>query len=60
LTSGITEETGDIITLNNKTYTVAIFEYGDDIGYRVTDLTYTGDLISNIGEALTSVLDKIK
>jgi hypothetical protein len=26
----------------------------------MTDLVYAGDLISNIGETLTSVLDKIK
>ena len=31
-----------------------------DIGYRLTDLTYTGDLISGVGDTLTSVLDKIK
>ena len=31
-----------------------------DIGYRLTDLVYTGDLISSIGDSLTSVLDKIK
>lgn len=41
-------------------YTIAKIEYGQDIGYRITDLTYTGDLISSIGESLTSILDKIK
>ncbi len=41
-------------------YTVAKFEYGQDIGYRITDLTYTGDLITSIGDTLVSVLDKIK
>lgn len=46
--------------LIEQTYTIAKIEYGDDIGYRVTDLTYTGDLIANIGESLTSILDKIK
>ena len=45
---------------NDISYTVAQFEYGDDIGYRLTDLVYTGDLISNVGDSLTSVLDKIK
>ena len=29
-------------------------------GYKLTDLTYAGDLIANIGESLTSILDKIK
>lgn len=43
-----------------KIYTVSKFEYGDDIGYRLTDLVYTGDLVSNVGDSLTSVLDKIK
>ena len=35
-------------------------EYGQTAGYRVTDLTYAGDLIANVGEPVTSVLDKIK
>lgn len=41
-------------------YVFAKIEYGQTAGYRVTDLTYAGDLIANIGESLTSVLDKIK
>ena len=41
-------------------YCVAKIEYGDTAGYRTTDLIYPGDLIGNVGEALTSVLDKIK
>ena len=44
----------------NIYYTVAKFEYGDDIGYRLTNLVYTGDLVSNVGDSLTSILDKIK
>lgn len=51
-------ENDDLI--DQITYTVAKLEYGDDIGYRITDLTYTGDLITGIGESLTSVYDKIK
>lgn len=35
-------------------------DYGDGAGYEVTELTYAGDLITNIGETLTSMLDKIK
>ena len=35
-------------------------EYGTTAGYRTTDLTYPGDLISSVGESLTSILDKIK
>ena len=43
----------------NRVYTVAKVEYGQTAGYRKTDLTYAGDLISSIGESLTSILDKI-
>lgn len=41
-------------------YTVAEVTYGQTAGYRRTDLTYPGELISNIGESITSILDKIK
>jgi hypothetical protein len=30
------------------------------VGYRITDLTYPGDLLANAGDSITSVLDKIK
>ena len=40
-------------------YIVAKIATGDTAGYRITDLTYAGDLIANPGESLTSVLDKI-
>ena len=43
-----------------REYTISKYEYGDDIGYRITDLTYTGDLVSSIGDTLTTILDKIK
>ena len=55
---------GDELSLefneNIKIYTVTEITYGDDVGYRLTDLIYTGDLISNAGDTLTSMLDKIK
>jgi hypothetical protein len=35
-------------------------EYGQTVGYRLIDLVYAGDLIANVGESITSVLDKIK
>lgn len=41
-------------------YSIAVIQYGDDIGYRITDLTYTGDLVTSIGDTLVSILDKIK
>lgn len=40
-------------------YTVSKIEYGQTVGYKFTDLTYAGDLISSIGENLTSIFDKI-
>lgn len=36
------------------------FEAGDDIGFIFTDFTYPGELISNIGESIASILEKIK
>lgn len=41
-------------------YTVIKLEYGNTAGYRLSDLIYAGELIANIGESLTSILDKIK
>lgn len=41
-------------------YTVVKADQGDCIGYRQTDLVYAGDLIANVGDSLTSILDKIK
>ena len=43
-----------------KNYSVTKVEYGHASGYRTTDLIYAGELISSVGEALTSILDKIK
>ena len=44
----------------DREYQVAKVEYGQTAGYHITELTYAGDLISSIGESLTSILDKIK
>lgn len=41
-------------------YSATKVEYGDVCGYRETDLVYAGELISSLGESLTSILDKIK
>ena len=41
-------------------YYLTKLQYGDTAGYRTTELTYAGDLIANVGESITSVLDKIK
>ena len=50
-----------IVTFGTDTtkYTISKIEYGQTAGYRLTDLVYAGDLISNIGESITSILDKI-
>lgn len=37
-----------------------MYSYGDDVGYILTDFTYPGELISNAGETICSILDKIK
>jgi hypothetical protein len=48
------------INNENRLYSLSKVEYGQTAGYRVTDLVYNGELISSIGETLTSILDKIK
>ena len=48
---------------NNKKpimYNAVKIEYGQTVGYHIIDLVYAGDLVSSIGETLTSILDKIK
>lgn len=45
---------------NQKLYSITKIEYGQTAGYRITDLVYAGELISSVGESLTSILDKIK
>lgn len=49
-----------IIRIDGKECYVAKITYGQTAGYRITDLTFAGDLICNVGESITSVLDKIK
>ena len=60
LSSLLSNQDKNISSVENDKYYVARVQYGDTAGYRVTDLTYPGDLIGNAGEAITSVLDKIK
>lgn len=48
------------ITLDGQQYYVAKISFGQTAGYRHTELTYPGDLIANVGDSITSVLDKIK
>ena len=45
---------------NDNYYTVMKAEYGSSVGYKVTELTYSGDLIAQVGSPVTTaVLDKI-
>ena len=39
---------------------MAKIEYGQTAGYRLTELTYPGELVVSSGETVTGVLDKIK
>lgn len=41
-------------------FSVIKIDNNESVGYRKTELTYPGDLIANAGEAISSVLDKIK
>ncbi len=42
-----------------KAYTIARIENGQTCGYRLTDITYPGDLILGVGEPITAMLDKL-
>ena len=48
------------VWIDDTEYILTKLQYGETAGYRMTDLTYAGDLIANIGESITSVLDKIR
>lgn len=56
------QEDSDTIRLKGVKgqYTVALINYGDTAGYTEGDLVYPSDLIANVGDSITSVLDKIK
>ena len=59
------EQTGVVVDYtkvkddNGKVLSVAKMEYGKTAGYRLTPLTFAGDLILNICDSVTSMLDKI-
>ena len=48
------------VQIDDQWYIIAKIQYGQTAGYRQTPLTYAGDLVANIGESVTSILDKIK
>lgn len=44
----------------NERYSIAKVTYGETVGYRITDITYAGDLIGQVGQSITqAVLDPI-
>ena len=49
-----------VVYQSGEPYTIGKIEYGETCGYRITDLTYPGELTAKVGEAITSILDKIK
>lgn len=49
--------TGEINT--SRGYTIAKITDGQTCGYRLTDITYPGDLILGVGETITAMLDKL-
>lgn len=54
-------DSGTIFTFgdDSQEYTAARIQYGQRVGYNLTDLVYSGDLIANAGDTYSSVLDKI-
>lgn len=55
----LVNSTASQIVDNDFVYTIALINIGDTVGYRLTDLTYPGDLILNAGENVVTLLDKI-
>jgi hypothetical protein len=45
---------------SEQEYTIAKIDYGETAGYTEGALVYPDELIANIGESITSILDKIK
>lgn len=51
---------GFVIKYQDRTYKILKrADYGETIGFKATDLTYAGDLISAVGDSVTSMLDKL-
>jgi len=53
------DENKESIINYNYIYTVVKVENGQTCGYRLTDITYPGDLILSVGEPITAMLDKL-
>lgn len=52
-------DSNDTMPATSPVFSVAKVEYGQTCGYRYTDITYAGDLILNVGEPITAMLDKL-
>ena len=48
------------INIEDNKKAVNTFEYGEDVGYILTDFTYPGELVSNAGDTIVTILDQIK
>jgi len=48
------------INIEDNKKAVNTFEYGEDVGYILTDFTYPGELVSNAGDTVVTILDQIK
>lgn len=52
-------ENGENIINYDYIYTIVKVENGQTCGYRLTDITYPGDLVLSVGEPITAMLDKL-
>ena len=60
MTDFINGPSPDVVSWGGKQYVIAKIDCGETAGYTEGELVYPSDLIANIGESITSVLDKIK
>jgi len=60
LLDDIPEPTKVRLVKDGTVYTIVSRVTNETVGYRICDLVYAGELITSVGENVTSVLDKIK
>lgn len=60
LLDDVSEPTKVRLVNNGTIYTIISRTTNETVGYRICDLVYAGELITSVGENITSVLDKIK
>ena len=54
----VLEQTANETKITNDLY-LQKYEYGSNVGYEAVNLIYPGELLANVGETITSILDKI-